>query len=708
MKIFHILMLLTGIINANVITLSLTPTKSEINRNQIAVIGKSIYHTYRIGNGSGSNSIENIIKYSFSEDGVNFNEIDITPPNASKTYSPELYASRTFVLIKVRYDSSGIAKVAYFQKRTNETNLKRIDLLKYDNIIDFGSSSQFRTISGDSIVILKRGGVDTVFLSTDGAISFTRKGFVKHNANIVFEPISVSHNYIYKFNGSTLYKSNDFGLKWDSVKIVDPNISFDYRYTSASARGDSIFLYDVFDSIQYSKISISTFINSQQIQKNEFKIPNQFLLEGVKKFNSYGLISFGSSQLLYFTNDTIRTIPFDKEFLLKGYSNTYTKCNFSSTNIIGTIFENNDTIYIPCNYSDDGITFSHKLASFTKNQLNDLKPKITSAVRNNDNLHIAVSSFGIADSIQIEIYDSLKNELLIVKADSVHQDNRSHVKVIDNFFKNFSQNKLLIRSKLSYGNISSNFSDNFFHSTDPIDQKITFDSLPDKQIGDTTIIPLATSSSGLLVSMSISDYQVCQFIGVVYTPSGAPAYKTAMKTPGICTIKASQAGNYIYSPATSITRSFTVSDTLKLDQKIILNDISNKFLDEKSTTLTANTNSNLPISLKSTTPNICSIDGTIITFLNIGSCTIIASQQGDFQYNAAQDVSKTFTIQPTVSTLSHSLEFNKVNYEIYNLNNTIFRQYNSSTLNPEHLLINLPKGFYIIKSNESNRIIINK
>lgn len=83
-------------------------------------------------------------------------------------------------------------------------------------------------------------------------------------------------------------------------------------------------------------------------------------------------------------------------------------------------------------------------------------------------------------------------------------------------------------------------------------------------------------------------------------------------------------------------------------QVITFNQPSNYGLDE-SVTLSAVSDSGLPVSLTSTTPAVCSIDGSgNVSFLSIGTCTIKAEQAGNDDYFPADEVVRSFDIEAVV------------------------------------------------------------
>lgn len=83
----------------------------------------------------------------------------------------------------------------------------------------------------------------------------------------------------------------------------------------------------------------------------------------------------------------------------------------------------------------------------------------------------------------------------------------------------------------------------------PSDQTITFGALSDKRLDQSLVTVSATASSGLPVTFTSNTTNVC-------TVSGA---SVTLQTTGTCTIKAAQAGNSFWNPATPVNRSFTVT-----------------------------------------------------------------------------------------------------------------------------------------------------
>jgi len=68
-------------------------------------------------------------------------------------------------------------------------------------------------------------------------------------------------------------------------------------------------------------------------------------------------------------------------------------------------------------------------------------------------------------------------------------------------------------------------------------------------------------------------------------------------------------------------------------------------------TVSASATSGLPVSFSSITNSVCTISGTIVTGLAAGTCTIVANQAGNIDYNAAPQMSQTFAISKATQTI---------------------------------------------------------
>jgi ELWxxDGT repeat protein len=180
-------------------------------------------------------------------------------------------------------------------------------------------------------------------------------------------------------------------------------------------------------------------------------------------------------------------------------------------------------------------------------------------------------------------------------------------------------------------------------STDKFAQKITFNTLSSKTFGAPPFELSATSTSGLPVFFTSSNPSVATVNGTTVTIVGA----------GTTTITASQAGDATFAAAPVVERSLVVN---KASQTITFNALSNVIVSSPPFNLPATATSGLPISFTSSNTNVATITGSTVTIHGIGATTIVASQPGNVNYNAALNVNQTLTVieAPVYCTPAHN------------------------------------------------------
>ena len=150
----------------------------------------------------------------------------------------------------------------------------------------------------------------------------------------------------------------------------------------------------------------------------------------------------------------------------------------------------------------------------------------------------------------------------------------------------------------------------------------------------------ASASSTLAVSFASLSTTIC-------TVSGSTAM---IVSAGKCTIQASQGGNAIYSAATPVSATFTITAGA---QSITFNPTTTTYsYAAKSFPLSATASSGLSVSFATTTPAVCKASGATAAILAGGICTIQATQPGNIDYAAATPVPVSFTITPVAQTIS--------------------------------------------------------
>ena len=173
-------------------------------------------------------------------------------------------------------------------------------------------------------------------------------------------------------------------------------------------------------------------------------------------------------------------------------------------------------------------------------------------------------------------------------------------------------------------------------------QTITFTSTAPSGavVGGPTYTPTATASSGLPVTFTIdpSSASVCSISGGVVSFLGA----------GTCTIDANQGGDANYLAAPQVQQAFTVSAASLLSQSISFTSTppSNATVGGPTYTPTATATSGLTVTITvdSSSSAICSISGGVVSFQNVGTCTLDANQAGNGTYAPAPQVQQSFNV----------------------------------------------------------------
>jgi len=172
-----------------------------------------------------------------------------------------------------------------------------------------------------------------------------------------------------------------------------------------------------------------------------------------------------------------------------------------------------------------------------------------------------------------------------------------------------------------------------------VSQKITFNALASKTIGDADFDPSATASSGLTVAYNSSNPSVATIVNG----------KVHIISAGTAKIIASQAGNAEYSAADSVSRLLTVN---KKTQSITFATLGAKTIGDADFDAGAAASSGLAITYSSSNPGVAAIVNGKVHLVGAGTTTITASQVGSAEYNAASSVSQELTVVKKDQTIS--------------------------------------------------------
>jgi YVTN family beta-propeller protein len=189
-------------------------------------------------------------------------------------------------------------------------------------------------------------------------------------------------------------------------------------------------------------------------------------------------------------------------------------------------------------------------------------------------------------------------------------------------------------------------------------------------IGTVSKINLATDTVVTTISVGVSAK------GIAINPAGTFAYVTRQEFTGtiskinlvtdtvVATISVgyqpfsvaiNPAGTFAYVPSGVVDSnnnylSARVSKIALLatdPQTITFTELSTQLTGVKTVALSAAASSNLAVAFTSATAAVCTVSGSTVTLVTPGSCTINANQNGGSGWDAATQVSRTFTILPS-------------------------------------------------------------
>jgi hypothetical protein len=118
---------------------------------------------------------------------------------------------------------------------------------------------------------------------------------------------------------------------------------------------------------------------------------------------------------------------------------------------------------------------------------------------------------------------------------------------------------------------------------------------------------------------------------------------------GVCTITANQTGDGTYAPAAPVTRSFTIDQA---SQTLTFAQPGAQLVNSGPLVLAPSASSGLTATLSSSTPTVCTVSGTTVTFVSFGLCTVTADQSGNGSYAAATPISRSFAINQVAQTIT--------------------------------------------------------
>ena len=157
---------------------------------------------------------------------------------------------------------------------------------------------------------------------------------------------------------------------------------------------------------------------------------------------------------------------------------------------------------------------------------------------------------------------------------------------------------------------------------------ITFGAAPSLTASASATVS-ATTNSAATVTFSSLTTSVCTISGSTVTSI----------QNGTCIIAANAPASGIYSVALQVTQTFTVGTS----QSITFGAAPTVVVGG-SASLSASASSGLPVTFSSLTPSVCTISGSVVSGIAVGTCNIAANQAGNGSYSTAPQVTQSFAV----------------------------------------------------------------
>ncbi len=161
-------------------------------------------------------------------------------------------------------------------------------------------------------------------------------------------------------------------------------------------------------------------------------------------------------------------------------------------------------------------------------------------------------------------------------------------------------------------------------------QAITFGAAPVVSLGAAGTVSATGGGSGNPVTLASATRGICAVNGNIVTGLAV----------GTCTITADQAGNANYAAAQQATQSFKIG----LSQTVSFGVAPQVSVGGTSNLSAIGGASGNPVTYTSSTPSVCTVNGNTVTGVAPGICTIVATQAGNANYNAASQATQSFNI----------------------------------------------------------------
>lgn len=155
-----------------------------------------------------------------------------------------------------------------------------------------------------------------------------------------------------------------------------------------------------------------------------------------------------------------------------------------------------------------------------------------------------------------------------------------------------------------------------------------------------TVALSATATLGLTVSFGSATPTICSVSGATATILAA----------GTCTITADQAGDTNFIAAPQVQQSFAINPAVQT-VTFTSSPPSPAYFGGTYVVAVTGGGSASPVVITSTSPDICTIAGSTVDLVGVGTCTLLAEQAGDANHLAATAV-QSFAVSPQAQTIT--------------------------------------------------------
>ena len=180
-----------------------------------------------------------------------------------------------------------------------------------------------------------------------------------------------------------------------------------------------------------------------------------------------------------------------------------------------------------------------------------------------------------------------------------------------------------------------------------LSQTISFKTFTSKTFGDPTFKIWAQSSSGLPIAFTSTNTSVATVADSTITIVGG----------GTTTLVASQGGNIVYTPATSVNQLLTVN---KATQTVTFVVLAEKDVNDPAFIISSTATSTLPVTFTSSVTSVATVTGSTVTIVGPGTTVIKATQAGNTNFLPAVDVPQNLVVVTRILQLAGTLDFGDV------------------------------------------------